>query len=199
MASNIRHSVGGRDLPSNFSMMEITKKKLLEKAEILLKDGNDILRAAGEEAIDGDADDDITLFNAHQDEMTKRGEAIFNKFCAAKAEIITKPQDNEHIQIGHMVEINFEENPPSNLKAEALYHIMGPLDTSILNTITREPDSRYEEETVISNASPLGEALIGLTAGSIVKWTANNRNFSCKIGSNPDSILPSSFFELSEI
>ena len=89
--------------------------------------------------------------------------------------IIVPPSSNDIITVGHVV--SAEVDYPGEPKESYQYHLLGPVDSTIIPTIKAtesEEDNKLKPildrsiEAVISYLSPLGMALLGRKIGDIV-------------------------------
>lgn len=192
-------TIGGRDLPESLQMLPITQRRLAQDASNLRLQEEVKLKLVGQEGNDGDADDDTTFREGQREANMLSNEAAYKEYCVKHAEMLSAPIDNTTVSTGHMVEVNYGHKPEDGYVADSLYHILGPLDAITLDSYINGTNDKYEEEGIISSLSPLGKALIGLTTGAMAKFTVNNREITCFIGSNESSIQTSYFFNLKEI
>ncbi|MCX7928855.1 MAG: GreA/GreB family elongation factor [Patescibacteria group bacterium] len=145
--------------------------KVLEQSE---KEKAQALKSIGESARPGDWHDNFALEQAHRDSYLagKILEMVQKMLQQDKIEIIKPVQDTEVVRIGNRVEIQYLDEPNTEI-----YTIGGPADR-IYNT------------GFISYQSPIGQAALGRKAGEVVEVRINDQS---TVAIKIVKILPSNF------
>ncbi|MFH1407952.1 MAG: hypothetical protein ABIG91_02850 [Patescibacteria group bacterium] len=104
-------------------------------------------------------------------------------------EVLTKPLQNESVEIGHMVKVNLLDH---------LEIIEAKIPFSVIHILSKE-DAQYLDkefdnikEMIVSNKSPIGKVLLGLKRGDNTTYLDNQR---LQVLKDEDAISVSSLFE----
>lgn len=106
-----------------------------------------------------------------------------------KIEVMTRPTQNDQIEVGHMVKVNLLDDIDI-VQAGVLF--------SVIHLLTKE-DAQYLgsefdnlKEMVVSNESPIGKVLLGLRRGDVTTYLNNQR---LQVLELEDAISVSSLFD----
>ncbi|MBU0975344.1 MAG: hypothetical protein ABIE03_02705 [Patescibacteria group bacterium] len=98
----------------------------------------------------------------------------FQKLGADTAEVLERPDQTDVIQVGHCIEVIFDD------AAEPVrVHVVTPLDIEILNAmmpVGSAMRARFNNNItamIASSVGPLGQALVGLRRGESREFTVN--------------------------
>lgn len=164
-------------------MLAKTKEKL-EMKVALLREKLKELEQSSVDAHSGDAwhSSSYRILIAEQD--SARAMLIQEAQALDNAEVITFPLQNEVIELGHVVQIQFLDDDEFDPRKLINVHILGPRDTQFIHNSS-------ENDIVVSNKSPLGRSLIGHRRSEEVTYLPGLR---AKILAGKNAIEVSGFF-----
>ena len=112
---------------------------------------------------------------------------------SGRIEVLDKPKQNDHIEVGHMAKIKLLDDPDvieANISHSTI-HILSSEDALYLGKLFDNLS-----EMIVSLESPIGSALLGKKRGEIATYLDRNR---LQILNDEDAITASNLFDKNNI